>query len=200
MDIVSYALGKKAGGGGGGPQYIDLSYIESTGTQHIDTGITPDETTKIEVQFQETIKYGSWPKVFGSEIGHDNMSFKMDLRNSIYYDYIDTEYSFSNSEVSPFDIPHLTSLERGLIKYDNKTKTFSEARQWSNDYNIYLFACNRSGSAIENGALKMFYCKIWKNGELVRDYIPKYSVDDKENGLFDRVSQTFFKSAGSGKF
>ena len=197
MDIFSYILGKKAGGGLG--TYLDATYIESTGSQYIDTGIKPNNTTKVEIEFQETNKYGNWPKVFGSEKDHDNLSFKADLTDNTYIHYIDTEYTISKLEVNQYE-KHTFTLEEGFITYGSKELSFTETRQWSNNYNIYLFCCNRSNTPVENSAIKIFHCKIWNNGELVRDYIPKFRLTDYKFGLLDRVSGEFFINSGTGSF
>lgn len=56
--------------------------------------------------------------------------------------------------------------------------------------------CLHDGSNFsENLNGKIYYAKIWKNGELVRDYTPCVSDLTGEVGFYDFVSNTFNKSA-----
>lgn len=60
---------------------------------------------------------------------------------------------------------------------------------------IYLFGCNEnnSGSVTNtNGIRTIYYCKIWNEGTLVRDFIPVRRKADGEMGLFDKITNLFY--------
>ena len=65
---------------------------------------------------------------------------------------------------------------------------------------MYLFGVNTSGSTNNQlGSLRIYSCKIYDNGTLVRDFKPYYD----SNGvacLFDAVSGTYYYNAGTGVF
>lgn len=48
-----------------------------------------------------------------------------------------------------------------------------------------------------NTEIPIYYCQIYKNGILVRDFVP-CSNPQGESGMFDFVSNTFFGNAGTG--
>ena len=71
-------------------------------------------------------------------------------------------------------------------------------------WNIYLFD-SYTTPYIVSGSDKAFtgkcyYCKMWNNDVLVRDFIPVYKVDTSEYGLWDKVNHRFYKSGNSNKF
>ena len=43
---------------------------------------------------------------------------------------------------------------------------------------------------------KLYSFKIWDNGVIVRDYIPVYSRENKQFGLYDKVNDKFYGSNG----
>ena len=62
QDTASYLLGKNAGGGGILPEgYKQVKYIQSDGTQRIDTGISPnDNYYGFKAKFNITEPTGDW--------------------------------------------------------------------------------------------------------------------------------------------
>ena len=198
--LLSFVLHKKGGSPSPLPDYLNAEFIESSGEQYIDTGIKPTDKTKIEIQFQEVGKYGSWPKVFGTEIAHENKSFKLDTSGSggymvIYY----MNRNFNISRTSQ-NTRHTFTLENGAFSFDDYSNTFTYSGDITSDYNIYLCAANRSNSAIEHGAMRIYSCKIYEDDTLVGDFEPRFRTSDNTFGLYNKISNTFFENAGTGKF
>ena len=47
--------------------------------------------------------------------------------------------------------------------------------------------------------MKLYYCKIWDDGALVRDFIP--AIDENDVGfMFDQVSHTIYDNNGTDVF
>ena len=70
---------------------------------------------------------------------------------------------------------------------------------FSTTYNLYLFGNNENGTFAFPFYSKIYYCKIWENGVLVRDFIP---VLDGNNVacLLERVENKFYYNKGTGIF
>lgn len=204
-DLFSYLLGNK---GGLPPEYQQLEYIENSGTQYIDTGIIPSKNGRIEIKFMDTVASGSfygtgarkstsatvYSGVIGSSISQNIFVSPSNIATSDFYREINKIYEIKaeyNSE----------KTGEGTIKCLTSGDTFSGKQSGilPDDYlvNILLFAV-RSGQ-ITSG-MRLYYYKIWKDGEIVRDFIPCYRVADNVAGLYDKVSGTFFTNAGSGDF
>jgi len=86
--------------------------------------------------------------------------------------------------------------------YDNGTvvgTTTNTSATFTTPNNLYLFACDQNGTAVGWSAIRIYSCKIYDNGTLVRDFIP---VIDNNNTpcMFDKVSNQFFYNQGTGSF
>ena len=55
------------------------------------------------------------------------------------------------------------------------------------------------GNSNYTGSAKIFYCKIWKNGELIRDFIP-YRSSKAGVGMLDRVDNKMYTSIATVEF
>ena len=179
-------------------QYQQVEYIQSTGTQYIDTGIKTDVDIAMESVLKTTaasneLDYSGacyngrlgW-LLFGS-YGNDKLVcyFARDNRAGV-------EIKFDNNF-------HKYYLKNGLQKIDNVSNN-NTITQMATDFNIYLFKGNVDFEAnfVEKQIIKYF--KIWKNETLVRDFIPCYRKSDGVIGFYDLVTRTFFTNAGTGTF
>ncbi len=171
------------------PYSKELEYLESSGTQYIDTGFVPNQNTRVKVIFS----YKSAGYIFASENAWKNASF--DLHSTLCA-YNNTDYQFgaltTNAIYSADFNKNNFSLQNGT------TKTFTAAT-FSSGLNLYLFGGNRGGSLNEAMKGKIYSCKIYDNGAMVRDYIPVLN----KNGvacLYDKVNKQFYYNAGTGTF
>lgn len=186
------------------PYYCEVEYIESTGTQYIDTGIIGNSDTKAELALIiSTLATGN-VGVFGSRgnsansnllaIGYGTSQLASDFNNSSYSRYrasvsyeLDTKYICYTSKEERF-----IKDENGIVLAENTTlcnDTISTS-------NLLLFA--ETGVALKQQG-KMFYVKIWDDNILVRDFIPVLDFNMKPC-MYDKVSGKFFYNQGSGEF
>ena len=185
--------------------YTELEYIESTGTQYIDTGFKPNQDTRIISDFYMNT-YSSWYRVpFGTraantlqffigsarEGGRDDWYYRY---NSIVWDPIEA----GNPGVAGF---HHADLNKNIFTLDNYSYTFTPAT-FQTDYNCYIFGVNYSGGfdTATSSAMKLYSFKIYDNGTLIRNYIPAKRAVDSIIGLYDTVNNEFYENAGTGTF
>lgn len=147
--------------------YTRLEYIEATGSQYIDTGIQPSATMKSELDFQFT-QNNSDTWCFSALQTSGNSGVRVGVYQNAFY------------------LVCATSSQASLLE---RTK-FTVNPTYSVPLNMYLFAENRNGSAYGLCAGKLYSCKIYNNGVLVRDYIPAMNSDGVA-GLYDAVNDTF---------
>lgn len=184
-------------GSGGSSLYTELLYIESTGTQYIDTGIIPNQDTRVVVDVQFSEFPTAHSTLFGS---NDNTNAYW-----AYYRYSDNQYRAINGGTTQRKIDFAdptqrvtVSLESGLYTVGENQISFTTAN-FNNGLNMYLFALNRNNTVYYPSSNKMFSCQIYDNGILVRDYIPvRYCTG--EIGLYDLVEGKFYCNAGTGEF
>lgn len=181
--------------------FTQLDYIESTGSQYIDTGITADNTVEFDVTFNTSDNLGN--STYGCIFGSRQASVTKELQVTTYSDsgfYGTFRYGDSGNYNA-----YLTRLQKINVKLlngkyivDNEEK-YSVDKTFSNNYNIYIFALNNGGTAAQYGKVKLYTLKLYKAGSLVRNFIPCKSVNN-EIGLFDLISNTFFANKGTGSF
>lgn len=174
--------------------YTRLEYIESTGTQYIDTGIKGSQTTSclIKNNFNElsgTQIFGAYgfPKRFHYGIV-DNQVYMPTVTNGTT-----TEHTFqANTNV------HTYFLSPNLYKYDNQ-----EIAEGNFDFpkmNFYLFARNNNDSVANYCKSKLYFAKFYDNNTLIRNFIPARRNSDNELGLYDTVNDVFYTNQGTGSF
>ena len=180
-----------------------VEYLESNGTQWIDTGIKASDKISFEISFEdnEIITYDRF--FFGAT---DNNTSRFYLGYG--WDNNNTGFAYGGS-INQLD--KIGSKKRATIKFDVDKNLYvngikeniSISTFGGVSLNIYLFTRNVNGNKGAGTFTKIYYCKIWKNGEIVRDLLPTISTEEGHIGeacLFDTVTNTYFYNQGTGKF
>lgn len=172
------------------PYDSEVEYLESTGTQYIDTDVTPNQELSIEIKWKnKTTQSGKY--LFGSGSSTTNC-----IRG-----YISTNgywrFGGGYGALNTTDTTLRTAVmdKEGLVingvtyNYNGTVGTFSSART------IKIFAGDSGNAPISTC---IYYFKISNNGTLVRDLIP---VRVGTTGyMYDRVSGKLFSNSGTGSF
>lgn len=174
-------------------KYTPVKYLESTGSQYIDTGYKPNQNTKIE--FDGNITMGSAGRsIFGSN-PYFVVTSRRKTRNYVFR-YNDT---LGETDFQVSTRCNIMLDKTGGYINNNLYQSWDDV-EFQSPYNILLFARNSSsGSAEEESQSRIYSCKIYESGVLVRDYIP---VIDSSNRpcLYDKVEDKFYYNEGSGEF
>ena len=180
--------------------YTPLEYIQSNGTEYIDTGFQPNQDTKVvmDVQSVGVNTADTGQSFFGARNGSAYRFFAFWHRtNAAYYLY----YNNTNKSVAS---DRLT--DRMVVTMDKNALYVGASVSVSADYatfecaqNMYLFATNLDGTADYFGVNRVYSCQIYDNGALVRDFVPCTNASG-EYGLYDLVNSQFYGNAGSGAF
>jgi hypothetical protein len=187
--------------------YTQLSYIQSSGTQYIDTNYIPaSENLKIYAKFAIS-KIQSWKSMFGSENGANGLWSLIAITNdsSKLVFYTGTSAMVGSIPVSAGQVYELTcQTANGTLTYNCGSTTGSVAVSGSVNkaQTLYVFtqhshsASNTANQAI---SMKLYDCKIYDNGTLVRDFVPCKNSNGVF-GMYDMVNEQFYANAGSGSF
>ncbi len=197
-------------------EYQQVEYIESSGTQWIDTGYVPtSQNTKVVIDFQineYVVQTSCFGDVFGLNTTSapsfmfyqqvDNENVHLSIRNG---DYAATSlFGGTLSRDCVFDKFHLEFSKTTKI-FDScggtNSLTFANYDLSTNTKSIYLFEA-RTGDLYKNsGGIKIYSCKIYnQNNVIERDFVPCYRISDNEIGLYDKVNNVFYTNSGSGSF
>ena len=181
--------------------YTKLEYIESTGTQYINTGVKPSTAdTKIEC---EAMYMGgnSVANLFGIRTGGSS--------SKDFYQFNKTgtsnEYRWicGRGGDAHFTNTNLTKKTKLLFEgnkcYINDVLVATSGSS-NSGANLFLFARNNEGVGVDQyGSWRLYSFKIYKNNELIRDFIPTKTTDGVIC-LYDLISKTFYMNSGSGNF
>lgn len=179
-----------------------LEYIESTGTQCIDTEIIPNFNYKMEV----VGGFVGGKRHFGIG-GTDSWS-------QTWYGFLLANSSGNSAwgrSVSANTAKHLLGMSGNIediykitidktgIKVNDVLKvSFSSGSNYETEKSLWLFRSNDC-THVNEGVSREKSAKIWDdNGELVGDFVP-----DEYNGqvgMYDLINQQFYPNAGTGSF
>lgn len=179
-------------------------YITSHGQEYIDTGFIPNQDTRV------VIKAGNYPAhendsvcLFGarSAVGaSDSYGFITSAGSPDYYrsDYFGENLSVGSSY--SFTEPFIIDKNKN-VTYINGTQVIeAEYKQASGSRTMYLFAYNTGGApGTPTDGVQIYYCKIYDNGTLIRDYIPCRDPDGVAC-FWDNIAKEYVYNAGSGEF
>lgn len=179
-------------------------YLESTGTQYIDTGIKPTSSMKMQVSMSSD-KESS----VGSRVAAYNSAFVIYNRTSNAWfavgNYTNQPYQI-NIDTTKKHIYTLSSPKTSCY-IDNELKSSTLTSFNGNNYNIWLFGMNNGGSVVASiyRTGKIFNFKLWETN-LIQHLVPvpkglligNFVIPS--NGMFDIVTQTFYGNAGTGEF
>lgn len=176
-------------------EYTNLEYIESTGTQYIDTGIIPSNH-KIEIKFRY-IENQSNAAIFGTK---ENIFHLTWFSNTWYYACGAGDKSLPSPPTQCTDIQTVIfNNENNKIEFDGVE--YGTTATSVNNGNQTLNLWRRPVGTATPALARIYYCRIWdKNTEkLIRDFIP---VRDELNniGLYDTVDNKFYMNNGTGTF
>ena len=215
-ELVPEVLNIETGGGSFQPrlpsEYQEVEYIQGTGTQYINTQYKPNQTTKTEVSV-ETINLNTTFVPFGTRANAQLdyvLGINFNSQNYIQYNTNTPIYS-TQSSTPLLNTKFVASLskEEGKITYiDTSTETTvsivmtpTATSSFTCTTNLYLGCLNNNGNTqYLSPSYKIYYCKIWENGTLIKNLVPCYRKTDNEIGLYDLVNDSFFTNAGTGTF
>lgn len=167
--------------------FVRLDYIESTGTQYIDTGLS----SFCDFEIMSQVSEGQPNKTFG------NYFACLERRNAAnpHWQLLFIQGETVYSSVSVYNKTK-NSLRNGVWKVNDETVATLDFDYYRGSF-AYLFAVDD----ISFYPQKIFYLKTWdKQGNMTRNFIPCYRFSDGIEGLYDTVGKQFYTNQGTGRF
>ena len=169
--------------------YAEVQYIQSSGTQYVDTGFKPNQDTRVLVKLS-TSETGSHT-VFGADFSWTDDGFALGVGFTHYGKETGTISGLNNES------PHEVDFNKNIIFMDGSTVLTMGASTFSVPHNLALFANNRAGGIQEKTTMALYYCRIYDGNTIIRDYIPCKNAGGAV-GLYDLIAQKFYGNAGTG--
>lgn len=176
--------------------YTKLMYIEGTGTQYIDTGITLDQDSGIVLDME--IDSSANLNIFGAR----NIPQTGDTCNVHIYNgslstwYGSSSHSFGSPPVGRFTI----TTDKGSFQTSTGLSYTHSAQSFTCPATMLLFGFHENGKPITLGSMRAYSCKIFDDGNLICDLVPVRREGDSAVGMYDLVGGQFYGNLGSGSF
>lgn len=200
---------KKSGGSVGLPDgFTAVEYIQTSGSQHIDTGIKVSASVGVSADFcfVDTKSNQNLAQAYDPYKYYQLMALMLSNWKSpdgaVWFvcSYIDTTQYFKKADtdrhIYHFNADGQYTVEMDGIQYKkadpSKTTFPADAR------NLYLFA--RNSPVVDGYArMKLYSCAMYDGGVKIRDFKPCLDADGVPC-LYDLISKTAFYNQGSGSF
>lgn len=175
--------------------YTELEYIQSSGTQYLDSGVTFEKTDTVEFEILWTVT----PPSSGTYVcGNYYMQVGMGTRGYGIYAASNTKaYGTKDRMRVTF-----ASVQETLLVNDAQVFTHDWSGQNLSNVKLGILKLGMEGNAWYSSApvsAKVYSCTIKKGGALVRNFIPCKNASGVI-GLWDDVNSAFHQNAGSGVF
>jgi len=185
--------------------YIELEYLQSTGTQWIDTGIKGNENTDVNITFNLTSLASpddrSSATIFGSRYEWNSGIFQLStFRGGSYARYSDAAVSQYIGISSTNTIYNFYTVNNEAYLNNYRVLLIPSTTSFETPSNILLFALSERGDITEKSLCKIYKAEFSNNGTLARNFIPAKRASDGVLGMYDIVSNQFFTNQGSGTF
>lgn len=175
----------------------ELEYIESTGTQYVDTGVIPNQDTRIIADFQYT-KSDTGYRFIGCE-NRTNNNQKFRFGTSGGTAWLAGYGSSETVKYEPCDLSrHVLDFNKNIVNLDEITIFEFEEQTFTSYGNAYIFSVNSDNIADLTPAI-LYFCKIYDNDVLVRDFVP-YKDEYGVVCLYDKINDKKYYNAGTGEF
>lgn len=178
--------------------YTQLEYIESTGTQWIDTGIaTTNNNLGFMLEAMPLTSADVYP-IGSRAISNGIRFFGIRSVSSTIYSYGWEEYTTapaSQSYVNVRATMSLNWLNSKKVTIGNDSNDLATANI-ANGRNITLFGVN--GQLLWTG--RIYHAQISEGTGIVANLIPVMRNSDSKVGMYDTVTGQFFTNVGTGEF
>lgn len=179
--------------------YQQVEYIQSSGTQYINTQFIPKHSTRVVMRAIVT-DLSTHNALFGarSTTGLDGLSFTLLVLSdsTVRSDYYGTVANVTTTSV----LRELSIDKNKNVCTVNGATGTNAASTSTSEYPLFLFAANTAGTAMYCASVKISQCCIYDDGTLVRDFVPCYRISDNVAGLYDTAQGAFYTNAGTGSF
>lgn len=176
--------------------YTVLEYIQSDGTQCINTGFVPNQDTRIVMDIQALSADNRY--YFGARTITATIQFAAQVSSASTIRFRADRDSVLISQ-SPTERITL-ELNKNIPVINGEQRATMDVASFNPGAPIALLTTAYGSNLGSSRMSAMLYsCQIYDNDTLVRDYVPVRSQDN-EVGLFDRTNSVFYPNAGTGVF
>ena len=201
--------------------YQQVAYLQSSGTQYINTGILLQQGDKVTIKFKastisSTQTKAIWGYRYAGTYSGTSQAFIQETSTfrGIAAGVPSSAAGVGNHDCFPFDTTNTVVIDSGNnsitvngstpagLNFDlSNGKAFDSSG--SSVYSPCLFTFNALGTpntSVIPSNLSIYEYIVERNSAEIQHFLPCYRKADNEPGMYDTVSGTFFINAGTGEF
>lgn len=184
--------------------YQQVEYIESTGTQYINTAVEGWDNLIVNLDFRADWLGDEFDYFGSADVGQNGYNYAggfYKLQTSFVLQ-IGTNYVQYGSTDALRHVHKFNAVNK-TAQLDNGTATAASALAWYTTAQcagkpFRLFT--RIPGTNNNGNICLYSATFTRDGSVIRQFIPCYRISDMEPGLFDKANNVFYTNAGTGAF
>lgn len=180
------------------PEYQEVQYLQSTGTQYIDINLVIAANTNIQLIGQLTASLND--NIFLEVTSTVSNRCVLEGRGTTMIRTIwgNNSYREAANSISGLNVDADINLYPNLVV---NGRNYGSASVTGQSRTAFLFAGNDIGSLNRRSYVRIKYLKITNSSNVVqREYYPCYRKSDSVAGLYDRKNNVFYTNKGSGTF
>lgn len=179
--------------------YRIVSYLRSTGTQYINTGVKYTASDAVRVVAKAT-----------SAVSGTAVTGQM-FKSGFYFLIRQTNgnWAVTNYSTSSGDVYYTSSIasttkttfymnKQNLLVNGSSVTTFSSIATSSSN-NLIIFGAKTDG-AYGSGKWDVYSWEHWTNGTKDRNMVPARRISDNVYGMYDTINNVFYTNIGTGSF
>ena len=180
------------------PYDAQVEYLQSTGTQYINTGITPDSATGFTAMVHSSNSTDSY--LIGLRNNNSNTRWGFGHVNTGYYYMYNVAGGTSdrlNEDPATLYLNYLNDKKAKIVGTNTKTINLPTL-SFTPSYNIRLFGSAGVSASYTVWSGKIYYVKISQGSSVIMDLIP---VRVGTVGyMYDKIGGNLLSNSGSGSF
>ena len=177
--------------------YKRLEYIQSSGTQYVNTGVLVSKNLEIKLKFMLTSTTNNGIVGYMQSASSGTNRFAVfQYGGAWYFDFgNDSTGRISGGSFNANTLYDITAGNRYIKNNATGSNIISGSviSNLTNSNSISILCETNCGIG------KIYSCQIYGNGTLVRDFVPCINASG-EVGLYDLVTQAFYGNDGTGTF
>lgn len=181
--------------------YTQLEYIESSGSQRIDTGFQPNQNSRVLIDAEILSKNSGTDHHIGSVFSNSHYwTLRLRADRTGYAARYDGRALTNISHTGAVFARHWFDQNKNKVQVDGGTVTTFTAATWSATANLPIFCYTGSGTSFTGYiSMRLRAHQIYDGDTLVRNFIPCKNAAGSV-GLYDTVGAEFYANAGTGSF
>lgn len=180
--------------------YTQVDYIESSGTQYIDTGVNADNNLVVNIDTQITTIGNIIGAIYRIENTTTYIRHHLSTSTANFNWYL----SGSSRNLGNMDSDrHVFQVDpiNGTASKDQEVITTFTPNTFDTTLNFWLFRRNSNDSSLSSySKMKLYSCQMYYETTMVRNFIPCYRNSDNIIGLYDLINNVFYINQGTGAF